>query len=125
MTDRILVVTPPDDTLLDGLRILHVNLTPEQSQIISTALLQSRLQDTVINYVWRSGDPIDWMLDKNLKSNLVFFNADHHSSNIITGYIAAQSNSHYFGTLKDLHLANNRAIYSIEEIVNLLENIVN
>lgn len=125
MTDKILVVTPPDDTLLDGIRILHVNLTPEQSQLISTALLQSHLDQTVINYVWRVGDPVDWMLDKNLKADLVFFNADLATSETITGYIAAQSNSHYFGTLKDLYLANNRAIYSIEEIVNLLENIVN
>jgi hypothetical protein len=123
MTDRILIVTAPDDTLLDGIRILHVNLSQDQSQVVSTALLQSQLTYSVVNYVWRSGEPIDWLMDKRLKSDIILFNADTSNSDLITGYIAAQSNSYYFGTLKDLYLVNNRAIYSISEIVTLLENI--
>jgi hypothetical protein len=51
MTDRILVVTPPDDTLLQGIRIAHINLSPEQSQTISSALFQTTLPHTIINYV--------------------------------------------------------------------------
>jgi len=40
MSDRILVVTPPDDTLLQGIRIVHVELTEEHSSIVSNALMQ-------------------------------------------------------------------------------------
>lgn len=123
MTDKILVITSPDDSLLQGIRIIHLELTEEQSSIISSALLESTLPHNIINYVWKLGDPIDWLLDKMSKSQIIIFNADNNSSERIIGYAAAQPNSYYFGTLRDLHLANDRVIYNSNDILNLMEKI--
>jgi hypothetical protein len=126
MTDKILVVTEPDDTLLQGIRILHVQLSQEQSTIVSNALLQTTLPHTIINYVWKMGDRIDWLLDKNSKSDIILFNAScppNGAIELIIGWVAAQPNSYYFGILKDLHMANNRAIYSVEDVSLLLEKV--
>lgn len=124
MTDKIIVVTPPDDIALDGIRILVINLTQEQGQVISSALLQfDNFNFNIINYVWNTGDDVAWLLDKKNKSDVIIFNADV-DNNTITGYLAAHTKSYYFGTLKDLHLANNRAIYNTEDVLTLLEIIV-
>ena len=126
MTDKILVVTQPDDILLDGIRITHVHLTEEQSTIISSALMNFDRPHTVINYVWKMGDRVDWLLDKIAKSDVVFFNAqtpNDGSIELIIGWTAAQPQSYYFGTLKDLHLANDRVIYSSDDVLFLLEKI--
>lgn len=126
MTSKILVVTSPDDVLTDGLRILLVDLDPAQQQTMSTALLQfENSKYNIINYVWKMGDPITWMLDKMPKSKVIIFNAEPVATpELITGYIAAQPNAYYFGNLKDLHKVNNRAIYSVEDTVALLENMI-
>ena len=124
MTDKILVVTSPDDSLLDGIRILHVELTEEQRQLVSTAMLNTNTPCNIINYVWKMGDPISWLLDKHTKCDVILFNADVQSNGaieLIIGYIAAQPQSYYFGTLRDLHLANDRAIYNTDDILSLLE----
>ncbi len=126
MTDRILIVTPPDDILLDGIRIAHVNLSDEQSNIVSAALMDSALPHTIVNYVWKMGNPVDWLLDKIAKSDLIIFNADgpmDPGREIIIGWTAAQPQSYYFGNLKDLHQANDRAIYNSDNVLSLLEKI--
>lgn len=124
MTDRILVVTPPDDVLLSGIRILHIDLNEQQSQTVSTTLLEFQSNHSVINYVWKTGNSIDYLLDKIPKCDAVIFNADSDINNqMIMGWIAAQSNSYYFGNLKDLHKANDRVIYSIVDLKKLLEKI--
>ena len=120
MTDRILVVTAPDDVILDGIRLLVVNLTQEQTQIISNALLKCNLGVIIINYLWQESEPVSWMLDKRQKSDFVIFNADAESDTI-NGYLAAMPNSYYFGTLKDLQIVNDRAIYTVEDILTFLE----
>jgi hypothetical protein len=125
MSDKILVVTPPDDTLLNGIRILHVELNEEQSQIASSALINSNTQHTIINYVWKMSDSVEWLLDKITKSNFILFNADSGANDLIIGYIAAQPNSYYFGTLRDLNLVNNSVIYNADQIINILENHTN
>jgi len=124
MSDRILVVTAPDDTLLQGIRIMLVNLTEEQSAIVSSALLQTKLPNTIINYVWNMGNPVSWLLDKITKSDIIIFNADgpvDPGKDVIIGWTAAQPQSYYFGNLRDLHLANDRAIFTTDDILNLLE----
>lgn len=126
MTDRILVVTPPDDTLLQGIRIMHVCLTEEQSSLVSEALLQSTLPHTLINYVWKMGNSVQWMLDKITKCDIVIFNANGPSDpgqDVIIGWAAAQPQSYYFGTLRDLHMVNDRVLYTIEDILNLMEKV--
>ncbi len=122
MSDKILVATDPDDTTLQGIRIAHVNLTSEQSSCISSALFQTTLPHNIINYVWTTGESVDWLLDKISKCNLIFFNADSPNE-LIAGWMAAQHNSYYFGTLRDLHLANDRVIYNSDNVLSLLESI--
>lgn len=127
MSDKVIVVTSPDDILLQGIRITHVELTEEQSSIVSNALLQTSIPHNIINYVWKMGDPIPWLFDKITKSDLIFFNAEpqiNGASELIIGYIAAQAQAHYFGILKDLHLVNNSTIYNSDQIITLLENTI-
>lgn len=121
MTDKVIVITAPDDVLLDGIRLLLVNLTQEQGKYISDALMAFQNSNIVITYAWNK-ESISWLLDKKSKSDLIIFNADT-DSDALNGYLAAHPNSHYFGTLKDLHMVNDRAIYSVENILTSLENI--
>ena len=126
MSDKILVVTSPDDTLLQGIRVAHINLNEEQSSIVSLALFQAKLPHNIINYVWKMGDSVEWFLDKTAKSEIIIFNADspiNGAIELLLGWTAAQHNSYYFGTLKDLYKANDRAIYSVEDILTLLEKV--
>ncbi len=127
MTDKILVITPPDDILLQGIRILHVNLNEEQSAIVSAALMQSTLPHNIVNYVWKMGNRVDWLLDKSTKSNIIIFNATNLNGDsglaVMLGWTAAQPQSYYFGDLKDLQLVNDRAIYTSDDLLNLMEKI--
>ena len=128
MSDKILVVTPPDDTLINGVRILHVELNEEQSMIVSSALMNSNTQHTVVNYVWKMGDSVEWLMDKVIKSDFILFNADspnNGATELIIGYIAAQPNSYYFGNLRALNLVNSSVIYNSDQIINILENHTN
>ena len=124
MTDKVLLVTAPDDVLVDGIRILLVDIVPEQQQIISDALTRLDNSPDVIVYVWNSTNSTSWLLDKKLKSDAIIFNANSEND-VIIGYMAAQSNSHYFGTLKILSMVNNSTIYNIDQVLIILENIIN
>lgn len=123
MSDKVIIVTPPDDIQVDGLRILLVDLTPDQTNIISQSLTRLETIPTTITYVWNTSNDISWLLDKKHKSFLIFFNADSENDAII-GYMAAQANSYYFGNLKSLSQVNQNAIYDTEQIFNLMENII-
>jgi hypothetical protein len=123
MTEKILVVTAPDDTLLQGIRIAHVNLTHDQSQLVSQALMQSQLSNTIINYVWNIGNDIEWFIDKIYKSDLVIFDAEHPGAELIHGWLAAHPQSYYFGNLRDLHLVNDRAILHSDQLITILETV--
>lgn len=123
MISSITLVTSPDDTTQDGCRVLLVDLTPEQTQFVSDALHTVENTGKVIIYIWKTGDTVEWLLDKKHKSKHIIFNADS-TNDIITGYIAAQTNSSYLGTLKCLGAANNSAIYSLEQCASIFENII-
>jgi hypothetical protein len=120
MTDKVLIVTPPDDILIDGFRLLLVDLNNDQTKIISDCLLNISSKLTVITYLWTTNDNTNWLLDKKIRSDLIIFNADSQNE-MIVGYIAAQKNSHYFGTLKTLAMANAKAIYASEDCESLLK----
>lgn len=120
MLEQVLIVTEPDDTLLDGYRILLADLTPEQSQIVSSCLLNILLSKRIILYSWNSSNTVDWLLDKKSKCDLIIFNADSYND-LIVGYLSAQTNSHYFGTLKLLAGANNSQLYAQEDCEQFLE----
>lgn len=123
MTDRILLVTPPDDINLDGLRILLVDLDHTQSNIVSEALKNISFNQSIIGYVWKNNDDIDWLLDKKHKSRFIIFNADSQNE-IITGYMAAQKNSYYFGKLRCLSEANDKTLYEANTILDILEKVI-
>ena len=124
MTDRILLVTAPDDILQDGIRIAHINLTEPQRHIVSQALMQSTLPHIIINYVWNSANSKSWLFDKIAKTDLIFFNADCDSdAAMITGWICANPRSYYFGTLRDLNIINDRVLYTSDDVLKLLEKI--
>lgn len=123
MSDKVLLVTAPDDTPVDAIRILLVDLTPEHTQVISNALNEFTSIPNIVTYIWRTGDSVDWLLDKKHKSHSIIFNADCEN-HMILGYMSAQSNSHYFGTLKTLHTVNNNAIYTVNDCVNLINNLI-
>ena len=123
MSDKVIIVTPPDDVQIDGLRILLIDLTHEQTNLISQSLTRLETIPTTITYVLNTSNDVQWLLDKKHKSFLTFFNADSDNDAII-GYMAAQANSYYFGNLKSLSLANQNAIYDTEQIFNLMENVI-
>jgi hypothetical protein len=119
MTGKVLVVTTPDDVVLDGFRLLLVNLDADQTKTVSDSLLKISSDTTVITYMWGSNDNSYWLLDKKAKSDLIIFNANSQNE-LIVGYMAAQKNSHYFGTLKTLAQANAKAIYASEDCESLI-----
>ena len=119
MTGKVLVVTTPDDVVLDGFRLLLVDLDADQTKTISDSLLKISSDTTVITYMWGSNDDSYWLLDKKAKSDLIIFNANSQNE-LIVGYMAAQKNSHYFGTLKTLAQANAKAIYASEDCESLI-----
>ena len=120
MNDKILAITAPDDDLRDGSRYLLVDLNEDQMAIISQALNQIGSFSNLILYMWKPGEDYTWLLDKKLKSDVIIFNADSHDHTLV-GYLAAQPNACYFGTLKNIGDANKNAIYEVAQIVDILE----
>lgn len=123
MIDKIVLVTPPDDILVDGIRLLLVDVTIPQSQMVSSVLTQFETIPTVVAYMWSSGDSIDWLIDKKHKSDIIIFNADS-DNDIVVGYLSAQPNSYYFGNLKLLSTVNRSAIYNTDQLYDLLEKLI-
>jgi hypothetical protein len=121
MTNQITLVSAPDDVLHDAVRILLVDLNQEQTQAVSESLMTIENIPATVIYVWSNIDTIDWLIDKKLKSQLIIFNADSEKSEVV-GYLAAQSNSFYFGFLKDLEVLNKKAIYTSEDLKGIINH---
>lgn len=120
MLNNILAVTAPDDVTQDGKRLLLVDLSEDQMGILSRTFSEIPSFGTVITYIWKSQEDPQWLIDKKHKSDLIIFNADSVDQYTV-GYMSAQPNSYYFGNLKNLQYANNRAIYDYTQAVNLME----
>lgn len=116
MKNQITLVSPPDDVLHDALRIILVDLDQEQTQLMSEALLTFESVPPTVLYVWASSNQVEWLLDKKSKAHLIIFNAGSTADELVTGYIAAQSNAYYLGDLKTLSKANPRAIYDMDSL---------
>lgn len=123
MTNKLTLVTAPDDILDDGLRILLVGLDHQNSERVSTALTRLDSVPTTIIYVWNQGEDRAWLFDKKQKSDVIIFDADNAGAEI-TGYMAAQPNSYYFGILRDLEIINKRALFDVDTCYKLLGEIV-
>lgn len=121
MTDKVIVATSPDDVSIDGFRLLLVDLDTVQSKTVSDALLNLSLDNNLIVYLWKSSEPVSWLLDKKTKSNLIIFNANSDNE-LIVGYMSAQKKSHYFGNLKLLAGANSSVLYALEDCTNLIKS---
>ena len=122
MNSKVVLVTDPDDVAYDGVRLLLVNLTADQTQLLSTALSKIHNLPMVVLYIWNNSSS-DWLFDKKHKSQHIIFNAEHENQ-LITGYMSAQRNSSYFGILKNLAKVNTKAIYSIDDCIKLLETVI-
>ena len=122
MNSKVILVTDPDDVAYDGVRLLLVNLTADQTQLLSTALSKINNLPMIVLYIWNNSSS-DWLFDKKHKSQHIIFNAEHENQ-LITGYMSAQRNSSYFGILKNLAKINTKAIYSIDDCIKLLETVI-
>jgi hypothetical protein len=122
MNSKVILVTDPDDVPYDGVRLLLVNLTADQTQLLSTALSKIHNLPMIVLYIWNNSSS-DWLFDKKHKSQHIIFNAEHENE-LITGYMSAQRNSSYFGILKNLAKVNTKAIYSIDDCIKLLETVI-
>ena len=121
--DNILVVTPPDDIHTDGFRLLLVDLTADQSQIVSDSLLNLKSLPPTVVYSWKSDDLDEWLLQKKKKIDLIIFNAES-SKHLLIGYLAAQINTYYFGTLRTFSTVNNRELLNTDHCIELLDNYI-
>jgi hypothetical protein len=124
MADKVVLVTFPDDILIDGVRILLVDLTREQSDIVSQSLTELETIPSIIAYSWKIGDPLNWLFDKMHKSHLIMFNAASDDQQLV-GYFAGKSNSVYFGDIRALKLVNNSAVFDVEQCKEVLTKIFN
>lgn len=120
MADKVLLVTAPDDSLENAIRISVVGLSPDQSAIVSQALTEMQTPDCLVAYIWQSSDPVEWIIDKIYKSHAIVFNADHENQTLM-GYVAAKSNAHYFGVLRSLSAVNPSVIYDLAQCRTVLE----
>jgi hypothetical protein len=122
MTDKLIMVTAPDDTLVNGGRITVIDLTVDQTALISAALTELDSISCIVTYVWSEYDDVTWVLDKIQKSQIIIFNADSTNQTLI-GYVAGKMNSYYFGTLKSLNQVNNSVIYDVDHCKSILTNV--
>jgi len=120
MTDKVLIVSSPDDVLEDGVRLLLVDLSSDQTDIVSRSLLNITPGIQTIVYTWNNSEDVSWLIDKSLKSSIIIFNADSENQ-LLAGYFAAKPNSYYFGNLKSLHIIKKKAIYDVHQCSELLE----
>jgi len=123
MSDKVLLVTAPDDTLEQGVRISLLGLTQDQNLLISRSLLTLESECSVIVYVWQDNENTDWILEKLYKSQVIIFNAEIVNQTL-AGFLAAHNNAHYFGTLRSLNEVNKSAIYDQDQCLAILENTV-
>jgi hypothetical protein len=121
MTDKVVLVTYPDDVLDDAVRILLVDLTEDQSNIVSQSLTELASIPLVVAYSWRIGDSIEWLIDKTHKSQLIIFNADSDDLTLV-GYYAGKLNSFYIGDIGQMKIVNRSAIFDVVQTKEILKN---
>lgn len=121
--NNITLITPPDDILTDGFRILLVDISREQSNIITEALGNLEKNLPIVVYVWNSEQTIEWLIDKKHKSDVIIFNAESENREVV-GYMAAQSNAYYMGILRPFEIINNRYITDLNLCIKIFENYI-
>jgi len=122
MTNKVSLVTDPDDVLEDSFRILLVGLNQTQTSIISDSLHKTAEMPNVVIYIWNN-ESLEWLFDKKNKSHLIVFNAEADNGELV-GYFAAYNKAHYFGILKSLGIINNRVIHDSDEFSIILQKYI-
>jgi chromosome condensin MukBEF complex kleisin-like MukF subunit len=120
MSNKVTLITAPDDIVVDGLRILLVGLTSAQSALFSDALNKFNSIPNTIIYIWNQTDDLTWLFDKKHKSQFIIFNSEMDNQELV-GYFSAQSKSHYFGVLRSLEIINNRVVHDLDQLLILLK----
>jgi hypothetical protein len=120
MSDKILMITAPDDSYEEGIRIFVFDLTSDQYSILSQGLLDFDEIPSVVVYNASISTDIKWILDKIFKSDIIIFNAGSENQQLV-GYLTSKSNSYYFGELRDLSLVNTSVILDTYQLKEILE----
>lgn len=118
-SNSICLVTPPDDVLYKAKRLLLVDLTLDQQNFVSDVLRET--SSNFVVYVWNVGDDIEWLLDKQLKSDVVLVNLQS-TEQLVVGYFLGYRKTFYFGDSKKVQKFSANAIYSTEQLLNTIED---
>ena len=118
---KLTLVTPPDDILVDAVRILVFDLAQTHTKLISSVLYNMQEIENTVIYVCNGQDDTAWILDKKQKCSIIIYNAESENQTMV-GYLAAQPNSHYFGELRSLGAINNNKIIPKEQIEIIMED---
>lgn len=121
--NKITIITPPDDIPQDGVRILVYGCKEEHTLLISSVIYQLEDCKPTIIYVSNGQKDSEWTLDKKLKCSIIVFNAEAEDQTMI-GYLAAQTNSYYFGQLRTLNTVNSNKIDSKEQLTTIIGDLV-
>jgi hypothetical protein len=120
MSDKITLVTFPDDTYSEGLRILLYDLNQDQYSLFSQCMLNYENFPSLIVYSSDHFIDITWTIDKLYKSDLIIFNAESENHKMV-GYLSSKINSYYFGNLGDLSLVNSSVIFDVYQLEDILK----
>jgi hypothetical protein len=120
MSDKIFLITYPDDCFEEGIRIFTFDLDENQSSMLSRCLSGFTTIPTTIIYDSKDLSNDRWNIDKIQKSDLIFFNAESIYQNLV-GYLCSKMNSYYFGQLKGLSLLNKSVIFDEHQLKEILE----
>ena len=120
MSDKIFLITEPDDSFLEGVRIFLFDLDLEQYAVFSLALLNFDSVPSTVVYNAKDSTNIQWFVDKLLKSDLIIFNANSENQQLV-GYLCAKPESYYFGELRSLSLVNKSVIFDMHQLKEILE----
>jgi hypothetical protein len=123
VNNKITIITTPDDILQDGIRILVCGLKEEQSTLVSSIIYNLKDYKPTIIYVSNGQNDTEWLLDKKQKCSIIVYNAEMEDQTMV-GYLAAQSNSYYFGELRSLTSVNKNKINNKEQLTKIMEDLI-
>jgi hypothetical protein len=119
VNDKIILVSDPDDVLVDGFRILLFDLDSVQGEIFTRAITSLDDVPQTVIYTFRYGQDSSWLMNKYHQADLIIFNADSLNE-LMVGFFSGKKNSYYFGNLKTLNEVNKSVIYGVDDCQELL-----
>ena len=98
-------------------------LKEEQSTLVSSIIYNLKDYKPTIIYVSNGQNDTEWLLDKKQKCSIIVYNAEMEDQTMV-GYLAAQSNSYYFGELRSLTSVNKNKINNKEQLTKIMEDLI-